>query len=261
MEDKNSSRIWVYPPNCRTEVGARWSPSFPRQSLARRRARNIVQVHANALSGSWECYYVVRIGLGAIWGDHGRRRSLHFTTPHFRLKKGWVYPLCPFPIQFSRARKFLETSGSGTQNTIQGTGVKRVTPTAERYCARDLASDYQYHGRQQEAPRIARTRDEMNAHRMLGAITAAVVVVAAVMSSVTHNMLSLPISGGASTRGVAASTRRITGKTLTSAALPIVLGVSTGFLSRPSKNFQIYVLRLLLAVNCSFAIAVYTHAA
>ena len=95
MEDKNSSR-WVYPPNCRTKVGARWSPSFPRQSLARRRARNIVQVHAHALNGSWECYHVVRIGLGAIWGDHGRRRSLHFTTPHFCLKRGWVYPLCPF---------------------------------------------------------------------------------------------------------------------------------------------------------------------
>ena len=97
MEDKNSSRRWVYPSNCRTKVGARWSPSFPRQSLARRRARNIVQVHAHALNGSWECYHVVRIGLGAIWGDHGRRRSLHFTTPHFCLKKGWVYPLCPFP--------------------------------------------------------------------------------------------------------------------------------------------------------------------
>ena len=65
------------------KVGARWSPSFPRQSLARRRARNIVQVHAHALNGSWECYHVVRIGLGAIWGDHGRRRSLHLTTPHF----------------------------------------------------------------------------------------------------------------------------------------------------------------------------------
>ena len=88
--------------------------------------------------------------------------------------------------------------------------------------------------------RRRRANDEMNAHRMLEAITAAVVVVAAVMSSVTHNMLSLPISGGASTRGVAASTRRITAKTLTGAALPIVLGVSTGCLSRPSKNLQIY---------------------
>ena len=93
MEDKNSSRLWVYPPICRTKVGTPWSPSFPRQSLARRRARNIVQVHAHALNGSWECYPVVRVGLGAIWGDHGRRRSLHFTTPHFCPKKGWVYPL------------------------------------------------------------------------------------------------------------------------------------------------------------------------
>ena len=65
--------------------------------VGQRRARNIVQVPAHALNGSWECYHVVRIGLGAIWGDHGRRRSLHFTTPHFCLKKGWVYPLCPLP--------------------------------------------------------------------------------------------------------------------------------------------------------------------
>ena len=80
-------------------MGARWSPSFPRQSLARRRARNVVQVHVHALNRSWECYHVVRIGLGAIWGHRGRRRSLYFTTPHFCLKKGWVYPLCPFPPQ------------------------------------------------------------------------------------------------------------------------------------------------------------------
>ena len=94
--------MWVYPPNCRTKVGARWSPSFPRQSLARRRARNIVQVHAHALNGSWECYHVVRIGSVAIWGDHGRRRSLHFTTPHFCLKKGWVYPLI---VHFPKTRR------------------------------------------------------------------------------------------------------------------------------------------------------------
>ena len=100
VEDKNSSKWWVYPSNCRTKVGARWSPSFPRQSLARRRARNIVQVHAHALNGSWECYHVVRIGLGAIWGDHGRRRSLHFTTPHSSLKKGWVYPLLSITLFF-----------------------------------------------------------------------------------------------------------------------------------------------------------------
>ena len=105
MEDKNSSRLWVYPLNCRTKVGTPWSPSFPRQSLARRRARNIVQVHAHALNGSWECYPVVRVGLGAIWGDHGRRRSLHFTTPHFCLKKGWVYPLLSITLFFLMKRK------------------------------------------------------------------------------------------------------------------------------------------------------------
>ena len=160
-------------------------------------------------------------------------------------------PTIIIKIQFSRVRNFLETSGSGTQYTIQGTGVKRVTSTAaERYWARDLASDYQHHGRQQEAPRIARTRllysakaiqprderpqDAWSHHRCCGCSGAAVV------SSVTHNMLSLPISGGASTRGVAASTRKITAKTLTSAAVPIVLGVSTGCLSRPSKNLQIH---------------------
>ena len=160
-------------------------------------------------------------------------------------------PTIIIKVQLPRVRNFLETSGSGTQYTIQGTGVKRVTSTAaERYWARDLASDYQYHGRQQEAPRIARTRllysaeaskrrderpqDAWSHHRCCGRSGAAV------MSSVTHNMLSLPISEGASTRGVAVSTRRITAKTLTSAALPIVLGISTGCLSRPSKNLQIY---------------------
>ena len=62
------------------------------QSLARRRARNIVQVDAHALNGSWECYHAVRIGLGAIWGDHGRRRSLHFTTPPILSEKGVGIP-------------------------------------------------------------------------------------------------------------------------------------------------------------------------
>ena len=150
-------------------------------------------------------------------------------------------------IQYPRARNFPETSGSGTQYTIQGTGVKRVASTAaERYWARDLASDYQYHGRQQEAPRIARTRllysakaiqrrderpqDAWSLHRCCGRSGAAA------MSSVTYNMLLLPISEVVSTRGVAVSTRRITPKTLTSAALPIILGVSTGCLSRPSKT-------------------------
>ena len=41
--------------------------------------------------------------------------------------------------------------------------------------------------------RRRRANDEMNAHRMLGAITAAVVVVAAVTSSVTHSVLASDI--------------------------------------------------------------------
>ena len=41
--------------------------------------------------------------------------------------------------------------------------------------------------------RRRRANNEMNAHRMLGAITAAVVVVAAVASSVTHTMLASDI--------------------------------------------------------------------
>ena len=111
MEDKNSSRMWVYPPNYRTKVGARWSPSFPRQSLARRRAQNIVQVHAHALNGSWECYHVVRIGLGAIWGDHGRRRSLHFTTPHFVLKSSGYTHFVHFPNLNCRRLEMATYSG------------------------------------------------------------------------------------------------------------------------------------------------------
>ena len=103
-------------------MGARWSPSFPRQSLARRRARNIVQVHAHALNGSWECYHVVRIGLGAIWGDHGRRRSLHFTTPPFCLKKGWVYPL------LSISQNNIPLSPCVPENLVSRGGFNRPVP-------------------------------------------------------------------------------------------------------------------------------------
>ena len=48
--------------------------------------------------------------------------------------------------------------------------------------------------------RRRRANDEMNAHRMLGAITAAVVVVAAVTSSVTHTMLASDIRRSISER-------------------------------------------------------------
>ena len=81
-------------------VGQKWVPGgalLSRGSLARRRAQNIVQVHAHALNGSWECYHVVRIGLGAIWGDHGRRRSLDFTTPTLSEKGVGIPNFVHFP--------------------------------------------------------------------------------------------------------------------------------------------------------------------
>ena len=77
-----------------------------------------MQVHAHALNGSWECYHVVRIGLGAIWGDHRRRRSLHFTTPHLCLKKGWVYPLVHFPSKFPCPRSRLRIWSRATCSAV-----------------------------------------------------------------------------------------------------------------------------------------------
>ena len=152
-------------------------------------------------------------------------------------------------IQFPRTMNFLETSGSATQYTIQGTGVERVTSTAERYCAMDLASDYQYHGRQQEAPRIARTRllysakasqrrderpqDAWSHHRCCGRCGGRH------FKRYSHHALASDIRRSINDRSRRLD-RRVTAKTLTSAALPIVLGVSTGCLSRPSKNLQIY---------------------
>ena len=71
-----------------------------------------------------------------------------------------------------------------------------------QYWARDLASDYRYRGRQQKAPRIARTRllysakasqRRDTAHSTPVAMTGAVVVVASVTSSVTHTMLASDI--------------------------------------------------------------------
>ncbi|CAM9213006.1 unnamed protein product, partial [Ascophyllum nodosum] len=135
--------------------------------------------------------------------------------------------------------------GQRTHQIVQGTGIKRVAPTVVQYWARDFASDYRYHGRQQEAPRIARTRllysakasqrrdkrpqDACSYDRCCGRM-----IVASVTSS-AHTQCSLPISGGPSTRGVVASTGRINAKISTSVA-PAVLDVSTGYLSRPSKK-------------------------
>ena len=78
-----------------------------------------------------------------------------------------------------------------------------MAPTILRYCARDLASDYRYHGRQRKRPgspglasssRPRRANDEINAHSsMLVALTGTVVVVASVTSSVTHTMFASDI--------------------------------------------------------------------
>ena len=108
-----------------------------------------------------------------------------------------------YQIQFPRTRNFLETSGSATQYIIQGTGVKRVTPRQSDIgpgispVTISTMDDSRKHPGSPglvSSTRRRRANDEMNAHRMLGAITAAAVVVAAaVTSSVTHTMLSLSI--------------------------------------------------------------------
>ena len=83
--------------------------------------------------------------------------------------------------------------------------------------------------------RRRRANDEINAHSSMLVAMAGTLVEWHPSRQASHTPCSLPISGGASTRGVVASTRRITAKTSTSAA-PTVLGVSTGCLSRPSKK-------------------------
>ena len=119
--------MWIYPPICRTKVGARWSPSFPRQSLARRRARNIVQVHAHALNGSWECYHVVRIGLGAIWGDHGGDDEVCILPPPTLSEKGWVYPILSISLLLMSVEK--EWTDAGRDGRIC---LARLNPQAPR---------------------------------------------------------------------------------------------------------------------------------
>ena len=103
--------------------------------------------------------------------------------------------------------------------------------------------------------RRRRANDEINAHSsMLVAMTGAVAVVASVTSSVTHTIHarfryqeehqreeSSPQLGGSLRRP-----RR--------GAAPTVLGVSTGCLSRPSKNLLIY------CVSSLYATAVSSHA-
>ena len=83
--------------------------------------------------------------------------------------------------------------------------------------------------------RRRRANDKMNAHRMLHHRCCGRRGGRHVKRSL-HTPCSLPISGRASTRGVVASTGRITAKTSTSVA-PTLLGFSsTGCLSRPLKK-------------------------
>ena len=42
-------------------------------------------------------------------------------------------PEIPEKNIFLRTMNFLETSGSGTQQIVQGTGIRRVAPTAMQY--------------------------------------------------------------------------------------------------------------------------------
>ena len=85
-------------------------------------------------------------------------------------------------IQILTTTKILETSGSGTEQTVQGTGVKRVAPIAVQYWARISRVTISTMDDSRERPgslglasstRRRRTNNEMNAHRMLRAITAA----------------------------------------------------------------------------------------
>ena len=97
MQDKNSSRCGY----THQIVGQKWVPGGALLSRGRVWPVDVPETSCKSmptlLNGSWECYHLVRIGLGAIWGDHGRRRSLHFTTPHFVLKSSGYTHFCPFP--------------------------------------------------------------------------------------------------------------------------------------------------------------------
>ena len=81
-----------------------------------------------------------------------------------------------------KTTKFLETSGSGTEQIVQGTCVKRVTRTAVQYWARiapvtiSTMDDSRKHPGSlglASSTRRRRANNEMNAHRVLRAITAA----------------------------------------------------------------------------------------
>ena len=88
-------------------VGQKWVPGGALLSRGRVWPVDVPETSCKSMStplnGSWECYHVVRIGLGAIWGDRGRRRSLHFTTPILSEKEVGIPSFVHFPF-FNEAR-------------------------------------------------------------------------------------------------------------------------------------------------------------
>ena len=162
-------------------LSARWYPTLLQLRLVDERSKKTY--------GRWERSPVIRGLINVFYFSENSKyfRALGNRSPRCRKIKGR-----------RKSRKIQFSKNIGQRNTTDRPGhrFKRVAPTAVQNWARDLASDYQYHGRSPGLPSSTRRRranDEMNAHRMLGAITAAVVVVAAVTSSVTHTMLAFDI--------------------------------------------------------------------
>ena len=140
-------------------------------------------------------------------------------------------------IRLPRTRNFLEKSGSGTQYIVEGIS-----------WARGLASDYQYHGREQETPWITRTRllysakaiqrrderpqDAWSHHRCCG------------RSGGRHvKRYSYHAFASDIRRGINERSRRLDWEDHCEdldERGPDCFGVCTGCLSRPSKNLQTY---------------------
>ena len=105
--------------------------------------------------------------------------------------------------------------------------------------------------------RRRRANDEMNAHRMLRAITAAVVVVAAVTSSVTHTMLASDIK-----KGINEGSRHLDWEEHCEDLDKRGPDCLRRQYRMPQQTLEKLpdILRPLLEVNCSFTIAVSSHA-
>ena len=95
------------------------------------------------------------------------------STKHPLLKKGlikcFILGMVPRSRKIKGRRKCGKTSNSQNHENSRNIGHRNRTDHPEHRCqacgtkrsailGQDFASDYQYHGRQQEAPRIAQTR-------------------------------------------------------------------------------------------------------